>query len=90
MGRPSLLDGNYSPSQELWGIVTELDVLRQKLVQVIEVDDELKYSKDYYHAMISIGDASDYIRKLRPRASREKVSNIIDLRGDFIYDNENR
>lgn len=84
MGRFSLLDADYSPSQNLWGMVIELDSLRKKLSQLVEVDKELACNREYFMAMISIGDAADHIRNLRSRASRDKVSEFQIYQEDLV------
>lgn len=83
MKKFALLTGEYSPSQELWGIIGEVDTLRRKLAQIVELDNTLNYDKSFFQAMIALGDASDYVRKLRPRASRDKISEFEKFKEDF-------
>lgn len=79
------LDENYSPSQILWGMQTELTTTRNTLRELAHVDIPLGENKLFYKAMIDLLQFQEDLASLRHVASREKVACIsIDPFKDYV------
>ena len=54
MAKYKNLDGNYSPSQEIWSQVCMCTNLRDTLLELAQVDKPLLSNKAYYKTMVDI------------------------------------
>lgn len=78
------LDENYSPSQILWGLQTELTTTRNTLRELAHVDIPLEDNKVFHKTMIDLLQLQEDLSTLRHTASREKVECLADPLKDYV------
>lgn len=71
------LDENYSPSQILWGMQTELTTTRNTLRELAHVDIPLEDNKMFHKTMMDLLQLQDDLSALRHTASREKIECLL-------------
>lgn len=77
------LDGNYSPSEEIWSQISMCTELRGTLLELAKVDKPLLGKRIFYEVMVDLSKLQDSLHDLRKVASREKVNTLIETVGEF-------
>lgn len=70
MPRFKHLDGIYSSSQTLWGIISQLTEMRSTLDELSDFDAPLRHRSSFHHAFIKIEELQHELSELRHVASR--------------------
>lgn len=76
------LDGNYSPSEEIWSQISLCTELRGTLLELAKVDKPLLGKRIFYEVMVDLSKLQDSLQDLRKVASRERVNILLETAGD--------
>lgn len=67
------LDGIYSSSQTLWGMISRLTEIRETLDELSDYDTPLRHRSSFHHAFIKIEELQKELSDLRHIASKVRL-----------------